>query len=174
MNGTLYAILEVVVFMIAATLFGFLVGRSGRRRAVITDPDLEHQLATALDAIRELEEERGALEAAVAAAKKEAEQARQDTAEAERSAAVRFQRPPPEETEATTELRAELEEATGRVARLEAALTRRNRRIERLEAARTERGDAPLPEAGPAGDFSTSAGAFADTRIVFADRTPEA
>jgi transposase len=170
MNGTLYAILEVVVFMIAATLFGFLVGRSGRRRALVTDPDLEYQLVTALDAIRELEEERSALDDELTAAKKEAEEARREAAEVAHAAEVRFEASPPDEDEAMTRLQAELEDVTGKVARLEAQLERRNRRIARLEAARSDRGDAPLPDAGPAGDFSTSAGAFADARIVFAER----
>jgi hypothetical protein len=170
MNGTLYAILEVVVFMIAATLFGFLVGRSGRRRALVADPDLEYQLVTALDAIRELEGERGALEEELVTTRKEAEEARREAAEVEGAAEVRFEAPPPDDAEAMAQLQSELEDATGKVARLEAQLERRNRRIARLEAARTDRGDAPLPDTGPAGDFSTSAGAFADARIVFAER----
>ncbi len=173
MNGILYTILVVVVFMIAAAIFGSLLGRSGRRRAAAADPEFEYRLTIAHDAIRELEEEREALEAALGAAKKEAVLAREEAAEAERSAAVRFQRPPADETEAMTELRAKLEKANENAARLEAEVKRRNRRISQLESTRTEPGGTPVPGTPPVSGFSTSAGAFADTRIVFSEDEPD-
>jgi exonuclease VII small subunit len=174
-NGTLYAILGVVVFMIVATLFGLLVGRSARRRAVVSDADLEHRLATAMDTIRQLEDERLVLEAALGAAEKGAAQAREAAAEAARSAEVRFDTAAAQgdDGEELTALRAELERANENALRLEAELERRNRRISQLESARAEKGDAPHPEARPVGGFSTSAGSFADTRIVFSGEEPE-
>jgi len=173
MNGTLYAILEVVVFMIAATAFGFLVGRSTRRPAVASDPELEHRLATAMDAIREQEQERLALEAALAASQEEATQAREDATEAERSAAEHSEAVEGEENPELVELRAEVERASANASRLEAEVERRNSRIQQLEAARAEQGDAPLPEARPVGGFSSSAGSFADTQIVFSEEDAE-
>lgn len=156
----LYAVAEIAVFMIGATIVGFLLGRLTKRsvpRLVSGNDSAELQSAQA--ALRELEKERASLRGQLADAK---ERVRQLAAEATAS----------EASEATEELEdrnrsleKKLEQAEAQADRLRATIADRDRRISQL----TSGEDLPEPEPSAPVGYSSSAGTFADMKIVFED-----
>ena len=155
----LYAVGEIAVFMIGATIIGFLLGRFTKRGAPkFTTGEDTAELASAHAAIRELESERAALRNQLAESK---ERVRQLATEPTAS----------ESTEANRELQARnetlehaLEEAEARAERLRETISQRDNRIAELTsgepAPQEDRPSAPI-------GYSSSAGTLADMRIVF-------
>ncbi len=158
----LYAVGEIAVFMVGATIIGILFGRLTKRRAPksVSGNDTA-ELATARGAVRELESERASLRGQLSAAKERVRQLAAEPTAAETSHA------------ATEEFAGQkrayeiaLEEADAQADRLRGVIAERDHRIAQLSSGE------PLPESeepsAPIG-YSSSAGTLADMNIVFGD-----
>ncbi len=157
----LYAVAEIAVFMIGATIVGFLLGRMTKRGAtrVVPGDESAAELEAAQVAVRELEMERADLKGQLADAK---ERVRQLAAEPTAS----------EASEATGELREKIrsleqvvEQAEAQADRLRATIADRDNRISQL----TSGEEVPEPQPSTPVGYSSSAGTLADMRIVFDD-----
>ena len=161
----LYAVAEIAVFMIGATIVGFLLGRITKRSSPrLVSGDDSDQLGSAQAALRELESERASLKGQLADAK---ERVRQLAAEPTAS----------EASEVTEELRAKnrslenaLEQAEAQADRLRATIADRDGRISQL----TSGEEVPESEPSIPVGYSSSAGTLADMRIVFDEDEDEA
>jgi uncharacterized membrane-anchored protein YhcB (DUF1043 family) len=156
----LYAVAEIAVFMVGATIVGFLLGRltkrGGSSRRAATDPTA---LVEAREAVRELESERAALRSQLSDAKERVRQLAEAPTAAESAAAATHELAAQKRT-----LERELEEARAQADRLRAAVEERDGRIAGLMAGEVDTAAPPAPIG-----FSSSAGTLADMRIVFED-----
>jgi septal ring factor EnvC (AmiA/AmiB activator) len=153
----LYAVAEIAVFMIGATIIGFLLGRITKRSAPRSiNGNHKAELASAESAVRELESERASLKGQLMDAKERIRQLATETTTSEKSEDFEEQK---------RSLEKALEDAEAQADRLRATIAERDGRIAAMAA-----GDAP-PDAAPASpaDYSSSAGTLADMRIVFGD-----
>lgn len=154
----LYAVTEIAVFMIGATIVGFLLGRITKRSAPkIVSGGNDADLLTAQAAIRELESERSSLRGQLADAKERSRQLAAETTSAEVSEDF---------AEEKRKLETALEQASAQADRLRATIAERDSRIAALAAG--ESPPEPQPATGSVG-YSSSAGTLADTRIVFGE-----
>lgn len=153
----LYAVAEIAIFMVAATIIGFLLGRV-TKRATGNAPGGNHDidLANAEVALRELEAERTDLKEQLRDAKERIRLLAAEATAAEKSEDF---------AAARREWEDKLTAAEAQADRLRATIAERDGRIAALAA-----GEVPEHAASP-GDvgYSHSAGSFADTRIVFTD-----
>lgn len=152
----LYAVAEIAIFMVGATIVGFLLGRLTKRSTTKVLPgDDTAELAAAQAAVRELEVERAELRAQLRDAK-------------ERTRALAAEATVAESTEDFVEEKKKLEkslvDAEAQADRLRATIAERDKRIASLLS-----GEEPEPKQAPSQDvgYSSSAGTLADTRIVF-------
>ena len=154
----LYAVTEIAAFMVGATIVGFLLGRFTKRSApkIVAGGD-SAELATAQATVRELESERASLRGQLADAKERSRQLAVETTAAEVSEDF---------AEEKRRLETALEEASAQADRLRATIGERDTRIAALSA-----GETPPEPTDPTGTvgYSSSAGTFTDTRIVFGD-----
>ena len=154
----LYAVTEIAAFMVGATIVGFLLGRFTKRSApkIVAGGD-SADLATAQATVRELESERASLRGQLADAKERSRQLAVETTAAEVSEDF---------AEEKRKLETALEEASAQADRLRATIGERDTRIAALAA-----GETPPEPTDPTGTvgYSSSAGTFTDTRIVFGD-----
>ena len=161
----LYAVGEIAVFMVGATLIGFLLGRVTKRSTPkISNGGDSAQLASAQAAVRELESERASLKGQLMDAKERVRQLATETTTSETS-------------EVTEGLKADkrslekaLEDAEAQADRLRATIAERDGRIAAMAS-----GDAPPEPKEPSAPmgYSSSAGTLADMRIVFEDPEEE-
>lgn len=154
----LYAVGEIAVFMIGATIVGFLLGRVTKRRApkIVSGEDTA-ELAEAQAAARELESERASLRGQLMDAKERIRQLANEPTASESSA----------ENQALAKEKASLEkslaDAEAQADRLRETIAARDARIQELVS-----GDAPAePQPTTPIGYSSSAGTLADMRIVF-------
>jgi hypothetical protein len=160
----LYAVAEIAVFMIGATIVGFLLGRMTKRGTprVLSGED-SAELEKAEAAIRELESERASLKGQLADAKERVRQLASEPTASEASEATHLL-----EVENQSLVKA-LEEAEAKADRLRATIANRDARIAQItsgdEAAAGAEHDAPV-------GYSSSAGTLADMRIVFDEDQP--
>jgi hypothetical protein len=154
----LYAVGEIAIFMIGATIIGFLLGRYTKRSAPhLADGGDTAELADAQAAIRELESERADLRGQLADSKERVRQLAAEPTASESSAAA-------QELQSRNEaLEQALEEAEARTERLLETIARRDSRIAELTSEEPPQEERP---AAPIG-YSSSAGTLADMRIVF-------
>lgn len=154
----LYAVAEIAAFMVGATIVGFLLGRMTKRSAPkVARIDDSKELAEAQAIVRELESDRASLRGQLSDAKERARQLASETTTAEVSEDF---------AEEKRRLEKTLEEAEAQADRLRATIAERDSRIAAMAS-----GDAPetpVPAEGTVG-YSSSAGSFADTRIVFGE-----
>jgi hypothetical protein len=156
MTGILYAVAEIAIFMVAATIVGFLLGRATKRRPKPTTGDNNADLAGAQETLRELEAERADLREQLRDAKERtrllAAEATSDEKSQDLAAAKR-------------EWEQKLADAEAQADRLRATIAERDSRIAALVA-----GEAPPePAPGERVGYSHSAGSFAETKIIFSD-----
>lgn len=157
----LYAVAEIAVFMIGATIVGFLLGRMTKRSAPRSiNGNSKAELASAESAVRELESERASLKGQLMDAKERIRQLATETTASETSEDFAEQK---------RSLEKALEDAEAQADRLRATISERDKRIAAMAA-----GDAP-PDSTPStpADYSSSAGTLADMRIVFGDKEEE-
>ncbi len=152
----LYAVAEIAVFMIGATIVGFLLGRVTKRSRPKIVAGNGADLAESQAAIRELESERASLKGQLADAK---ERVRQLAAEPTASETTNH-----ELAQEKRSLEKALEEAEAQADRLRATIASRDSRIAELTSG--EGGGESVEPAAPVG-YSSSAGTLADMRIVF-------
>lgn len=157
MTGILYAVAEIAVFMAAALLVGFLLGRvtkrSARKAAVEGD---SVDLMAAQSTIRELESERTQLREQLRDAKERTRLLAAEATTEEKSEDF---------AEEKKRLEDQLTEAEARADRLRATIAERDKRIASLTT-----GEAPpVPEEAGSVGYSHSAGSFAETRIIFSE-----
>lgn len=156
-----YAVGEIAIFMVGATIVGFLLGRLTKRTSsrVVTKGD-NGELATAQAAVRDLESERASLKGQLLDAKERIRQLANEPAPGEVG----------EETEELKQknrsLEKALEDAEAQADRLRATIADRDTRIAAITSGKTS-GEEVEP-AAPVG-YSSSAGTLADMRIVFDD-----
>ena len=152
----LYAVAEIAIFMVGATIVGFLLGRLTKRSKTMMLPGNDSaELAEAQAAVRDLEVERAELRG-------------QLRDEKERTRALAAETTVAESTEDYTEEKKQLEkslaDAEAQADRLRSTIAERDKRIAALSS-----GEEPDVDEDPARDvgYSSSAGTLADTRIVF-------
>jgi hypothetical protein len=162
----LYAVTEIAVFMVGATIVGILFGRLTKRRSPKPASSNDTaELATAQGAMRELESERASLRGQLSAAKERVRQLAAEPTAAETNHA------------ATEEFAGQkrafeiaLEEAEAQADRLRGVIAERDHRIAQLSSGE------PIPESEepstPIG-YSSSAGTLADMNIVFGEEEEE-
>lgn len=154
----LYAVAEIAVFMIGATVVGFLLGRMTKRGAPRLVPGNDSaELESAQTAVRKLESERASLRGQLADAKERVRQLAAEPTATEASAATE------ELKQKNRSLEKELEQAEAQANRLRATIADRDKRISQLTSGEE------IPEAeqaAPVG-YSSSAGTLADMKIVF-------
>jgi len=154
----LYAVAEIAAFMVGATIVGFLLGRITKRTApkIISGED-SAELATAQASVRELESERLSLRSQLSDAKERARQLAVETTSAEVSEDFEHEK---------QKLETALEEAEARADRLRATIAERDTRLAAMAAGESPpQGESPSSPVG----YSSSAGTFAETRIVFGE-----
>jgi small-conductance mechanosensitive channel len=158
----LYAVIEIAAFMVGATIIGFALGRLTKRSAPkITPGEDAAELAQAQASVRELESERAALKEQLRDAKERTRQLAAETTIEESNEGF---------AEEKRRLEQALVEAEEQADRLRATIAERDTRI----AAMKSGDEAPAEEAPPATvGYSSSAGSFADTRIVFGNEELE-
>lgn len=158
----LYAVAEIAVFMVGATIIGFLLGRVTKRSRgpKFASGDQTADLATAQAAIRELESERASLRGQLTDTKERVRQLATEPTASESSAATQ------ELTEKTRSLQRTLDEAEAQADRLRATIAARDTQIAELSSGETPA--EPRQPSAPLG-YSSSAGTFADMKIVFDD-----
>ncbi|MEA2003139.1 MAG: hypothetical protein U9N84_14790 [Actinomycetota bacterium] len=158
----LYAVTEIAVFMVGATIVGILLGRITKRSTptIVSGADTA-ELTQAQAAVRELESERASLRGQLSDAKERVRQlAAEPTAEETNHAATE------EFAEQQRSYEAALEEAEAQADRLRGTIAERDHRIAQLSSGE------PIPESEqpstPLG-YSSSAGTIADMKIVFGE-----
>lgn len=152
----LYAVAEIAIFMVGATIVGFLLGRLTKRsKTTIIPGEDSADLAAAQEAVRNLEAERAELRDQLRDAKERTRALAAETTVAESSEDF---------AEEKKKLEKSLADAEAQADRLRATIAERDKRIASLSS-----GEEPEPSEGPARDvgYSSSAGTLADTRIVF-------
>lgn len=155
----LYAVAEIAVFMVGATIVGFLLGRLTKRGASSRRKKAKPAaLADAQQSMHELESERASLRSQLSDAKERIRQLAAAPTAAESAAAATH-----ELAAQKRKLERQLEEAKAQANRLRAAVEDRDARIADLASGNADR-SAPPP--APVG-FSSSAGTLADMRIMF-------
>lgn len=157
----LYAVAEIAVFMIGATIVGFLLGRMTKRSTTtdVSSGDDSAELESAQAALRELESERASLRGQLADAKERVRQLAAEPTASEASAATEELR------EKNRKLETALAEAEAQADRLRATIADRDGRISQLSSGE----EAPESEPSAPVGYSSSAGTLADMRIVFDD-----
>ena len=155
----LYAVAEIAVFMVGATIVGFLLGRLTKRSAPKqTSGEHAAALAESQAAVRELESERASLKGQLADAK---ERVRALAAESTVGEVSEVQ----EELQGKIkDLQTAVEGAESQADRLRATIADRDKRIAQLSSGEVP--DEPLAPVTPVG-YSSSAGTLADMKIVF-------
>jgi septal ring factor EnvC (AmiA/AmiB activator) len=153
MTGILYAITEIAILMVAATIVGFLLGRVTKRASTGANGQ-KGDLVSIQAALQELEAERDDLRGQLHDAK---ERTRLLAAEVTRDEVSQ------DFAAAKREWEQKFADAEALADRLRATIAERDGRIAALMA-----GEAPPdePARGSVG-FSHSAGSFAETRIIF-------
>ena len=155
----LYAVAEIAVFMVGATIVGFMLGRTTKRGTprLLSGED-PAELESAQSAIRELESERASLKGQLLDAKERVRQLAAAPTEDEVSGAGH------ELEEENQSLHKALEEAEAKADRLRATIADRDARIAQISS-----GEEPPEGTEPAATvgYSSSAGTLADMRIVF-------
>lgn len=154
----LYAVAEIAVFMIGATIVGVLLGRMTKRTTtrVVPGDESAAELEKAQAAVRELELERATLKGELADAKERVRQLADEPTAGAASAAT-------EDLEETIRsLEKTVEQAEAQADRLRATIADRDSRISQLTSGK----EIPQREVAPVG-YSSSAGTLADMRIVF-------
>lgn len=155
----LYAVAEIAVFMVGATIVGFLLGRLTKRVKSSRIGTIDGgALADAKQAVRELESERASLRSQLSDTKERVRQLAAAPSAAESAAAATH-----ELATQKRNLERQLEEAKAQADRLRAAVEDRDARIANLSSGEP---DPVVPPPAPVG-FSSSAGTLADMRIVF-------
>ncbi|MDJ0925345.1 MAG: hypothetical protein QNJ77_12360 [Acidimicrobiia bacterium] len=155
----LYAVAEIAVFMIGATIVGFLLGRLTKRSAPkLTSGEHAAELAEAQAAVRELESERASLKGQLADAKERVRALAAESTVGEVSQAQE------QLQDKIGELEQAVEAAEAQAKRLRATIADRDKRIADLSSGETP--EAPLEPITPVG-YSSSAGTLADMKIVF-------
>ncbi len=158
----LYAVAEIAVFMIGATIIGFLLGRVTKRSRgpKFASGEQAAELATAQAAVRELESERASLRGQLVDAKERIRQLATEPTASESSAVADGL------NAEKRRLQESLEEGEARADRLRATIAARDSRIAELTS-----GEAPASPAEPEAPvgYSSSAGTLADMRIIFDD-----
>ncbi|MDJ0498786.1 MAG: hypothetical protein QNJ89_13215 [Acidimicrobiia bacterium] len=156
-----YAVAEIAIFMIGATIVGFLLGRMTKRSTprLVPGDESAAELESAQAAVRELEMERANLKGQLADAK---ERVRQLAAEPTASEASEASEELEEKIRSLEEI---VEQAEAQADRLRATIADRDTRISQLTSGEE------VPETEPAAPvgYSSSAGTLADMRIVFED-----
>ncbi len=151
-----YAVAEIAVFMVGATIVGFLLGRLTKRSAPkITPGEDAAELAAAQATVRELESERTSLKDQLRDAKERTRQLAAETTTAESAEDFVAEKKKLEQALADAEAQAD---------RLRATIAERDDKIASLSS-----GEEPTPSEVATGSvgYSSSAGTLADTRIVF-------
>lgn len=156
MTGILYAVGEIAAFMVAATIVGFLLGRVTKRRTQVVSGDNGAELASAQEALRELEAERTDLREQLRDAKERTRLLAAETTSEERSEGF---------AEAKRKLEQKLADAEAQADRLRATIAERDSRIAALVAGETP----PEPIGNERVGYSHSAGSFAETKIIFSE-----
>ncbi len=154
----LYAVTEIAAFMVAATIVGFMLGRVTKRTKspVVALGDNGGEVADLQAKVAELTSERGSLKDQLREAKDRVRQLAAETTVDEQSEDF---------AEEKKKLETALEEAEAQADRLRSTIAERDTRIASLTS-----GEEPPPEAEPGSvGYSSSAGSFADTRIVFGE-----
>ena len=156
-----YAVAEIAVFMIGATVVGFLLGRMTKRSTTRLVPGDESaaELESAQAAIRELEMERATLRGQLSDAKERVRQLASEPTASEASEASQ------ELEEKIRSLEKIVEQAEAQADRLRATIADRDNRISQLTSGEEVPATEPVAPVG----YSSSAGTLADMRIVFED-----
>ena len=162
----LYAVAEIAVFMVGATIIGFLLGRMTKRSSGPEYPsgDQTAELADAQAAVREMESERAALRGQLVDAKERVRQLATEPTASESTAVA------DELTQQKLDLQRTLAEAEDQADRLRATIAARDARI--AELASGDESSEPREPSAPVG-YSSSAGTLADMKIVFDDESEE-
>lgn len=155
MTGILYAVAEIAIFMVAATIVGFLLGRATKRRVKTTSGGMSPDLASAEEALHELEAERAELREQLRDAKERIRLLAAETTSDEKSEDL---------AAAKVKWEQKLADAEAQADRLRATIAERDSRIAALVAGETP----PEPTREERG-YSHSAGSFAETRIIFSE-----
>ena len=154
----LYAVAEIAAFMVGATILGFILGRMTKRtkKPKIANGD-SADLADMQAKVADLSSERGALREQLRDAKERIRQLAAETTADERTEDF---------AEEKKKLKQALADAEAQADRLRATIAERDTRIAALSS-----GEEPPPSDAIAGTvgYSSSAGSFADTKIVFSD-----
>ncbi|NNC91504.1 MAG: hypothetical protein HKN80_03315 [Acidimicrobiia bacterium] len=155
----LYAVAEIAIFMVGATIVGFVLGRLTKRgkMRIIANED-NGDLAAAEAAVRDLEVERAELRGQLRDAKERTRQLAAETTIAESGEDF---------AEEKKKMEQALEDAEAQADRLRATIGERDKRIAALASGEEPEEDADAPK-GDVG-YSSSAGTLADTKIVFGD-----
>lgn len=159
MTGILYAVAEIAIFIVAATIVGFLLGRMTKRSSASMSelPGANGELADAEAAIRELESERADLREQLRDAKERTRLLAAEVTTEEKSEDFAAEK---------RRLQQQLADMEAQADRLRATIAERDGRIAALSAG--EEPPKPGIESGTVG-YSHSAGSFAETRIFFSD-----
>ena len=158
----LYAVAEIAIFMVGATIVGFLLGRlTKRNKTTILPSEDTGELAEAQAAVRDLEAERAELRGQLRDAKERTRALAAETTVAESSEDF---------AEEKQKLEQSLADAEAQADRLRATIAERDKRIAALSS-----GEEPEQDEAPSRDvgYSSSAGTLADTRIVFGTEDEE-
>jgi septal ring factor EnvC (AmiA/AmiB activator) len=160
MTGILYAVAEIAIFMVAATIVGFLLGRLTKRSAPARGllESVESDAADTQATIRELEFERADLREQLRDAKERMRLLAAEVTTDEKSEGIAAEK---------KRLERQLAEMEAQADRLRATIAERDGRLAALAAGETPP-QQPVPESGTVG-YSHSAGSFAETRIVFSE-----
>jgi uncharacterized membrane-anchored protein YhcB (DUF1043 family) len=158
MTGILYAVAEIAIFMVVATIIGFLIGRFTKRAAPAT-PRIGGgtDLGDAQDTIRELESERATLREQLRDARERTRMLAAEATTDEKSEDF---------AEEKKRLQRRLADMEAQADRLRATIAERDSRIASLNAG--EEVPTRHPDPGTVG-YSHSAGSFAETKIVFSE-----
>jgi len=151
----IYAVTEIAVFMIGATVVGFLLGRLTKRTAPkIVAGEETAELTAAQATIKDLEADRAALKKQLFNEKERTRQLAAETTVAEHS--VDF-------AEERRRLQQAVDDAEAQADRLRATIAERDSRIAAMSSGDAVAHSEPPVDVG----YSSSAGTLADTRIVF-------
>ena len=152
----LYAVAEIAIFMVVATIVGFLLGRVTKRSAAGLSGDHDSDLANAQTALREIEAERADLKEQLRDAKERIRLLASEATAAEKTEDFAAARRKWQEKLAAAEAQAD---------RLRATIAERDNRIAALASGQVPEHDPALGDVG----YSHSAGSFAETKIFFSE-----
>jgi septal ring factor EnvC (AmiA/AmiB activator) len=156
MTGILYAVAEIAIFMVAATIVGFLLGRATKRAGAATlHRESNGDIVDAQEAIRELESERAELRDQLHAAKERTRMLAAEVTSAEKSQDFAAEK---------KRLAQQIADLEAQADRLRATIGERDSRIAAMAA-----GEGPPQSPAEPGSvgYSHSAGSFAETKIFF-------